>query len=176
MHYPDLTLCHYHNRPYDAGNWSVPLLAVGWLEHPHPFPKGSTPEGFSARLREIVALSRSMYSQFNFRGAHNCSHCEATKDPTQPGPIWSQEIIIIPGEQIIYAAPGGVVHYVEDHAYLPPAGFIEAVLRCPSHGSPAFEEALRLSNAGKPPPMATAEEDRRRWRESIAANRPKNHT
>jgi len=171
MHYPDLTLCHYHNGPFDAGSWSVPLLTTGWLEHPHEFRSGMVSDDFTARLRDFVSLSSSTYSQFKFRGVHICSHCEANKSLSQPGPIWSQEIIIVPGDQVIYAAPGGIVHYVEEHAYVPPQDFIEAVMRCPNYGSPAFQQALRLSNAGNLPPMVTAEEDHKRWRQSIASSK-----
>jgi hypothetical protein len=85
----------------------------------------------------------------------------------QPGPIWSQEIIIIPGDQVIYAAPGGIVHYVESHGYLPPLPFIEAVKRSPACGSPEYQEALRLSNAGNPPPMVTAAEWHKTWKSDL---------
>jgi hypothetical protein len=43
--------------------------------------------------------------------------------------IGSDEIWV-PGENgRIYAAPSLIVHYVEEHNYLPPPPFIEAVLR-----------------------------------------------
>ena len=162
MYYEDFSLCRYHSDSYHADNWQVPLLMIGWLEAPHRFPCGATPEGFLCNLKEFVSLASTEYSHLNFRGLYYCTHCPAKYSGPQPGPIWSQEIILVPGNQVVYAAPGGIVHYVEAHAYLPPPEFIEAVMRCPAYGSPEFQEALRLANAGHPPPHVTAENF---WRE-----------
>lgn len=48
---------------------------------------------------------------------------------------------------------GGFTHYVAEHSYRPPMEFIEAVMRCPEYGSPAFEAALTEANASKLPPL-----------------------
>jgi hypothetical protein len=56
-------------------------------------------------------------------------------------------------QPIDLSPPGGVVHYVESHLYVPPLEFIEAVLRCTDYGSPDYHEARRKSNGGNAPPL-----------------------
>ena len=162
MHYDDLEMCRYHGGPFDAENWSVPLSAVGWLEHPLPHTKGASPEAFLIRLLALISSARSAYPHYYFRGVHECSLCLAC-GLASPGPIWSQENIFVPGTACVYVAPGGIVHYVESHEYLPPQEFIEAVLRCPAYGSAAFQQALRSANRDQPVPLHTPEEEHRRW-------------
>jgi hypothetical protein len=67
----------------------------------------------------------------------------------------------VPGVDSVYVAPGGVVHYVESHSYLPPFEFIQAALRCPDYGSPEFQESLRKSNGGNAPPLISISLKRR---------------
>lgn len=152
MFIPDLDLCRYHTGPFDADNWSVPLRAIGWLEHPHQFDTGATPSGLAARLQMLVKQGRSAYSHYNFRGVKFCSICKSA-GLDSPGPIWSQENIFVPGNGVVYIAPGGIVHYVEAHSYLPPREFIDAVFSCPKYGSHEFRDALHAANGGTAPPF-----------------------
>lgn len=169
MHIKDLDLCRYHTGPFDADNWSVPLRAVGWLEHPQHFTTGLTSSEFASKLRMIVEHVRSAYPHFGFRGVEVCSLCLAV-GLKSPGPIWSQENIFIPGSSVVYVAPGGIVHYVEMHEYLPPSGFVESVLSCPDPCSKEYYEALRASNAGIEPPLQSAE-DFKKWIDSLRRRR-----
>ena len=152
MHYEDLELCKYERGPFHADNWAAPLRAIGWLEHPKPIRRGPTPPQFVWKLRECVEGARTAYGQYGFLGTYTCSICFASGRPS-PGPVWSQEMIFVPGIEQVYIAPGGIPHYVEFHAYLPPQLFIDAVMLCPEYGSPAYCEALRIANAGKVPPL-----------------------
>lgn|SRR5262249_9753796 len=152
MHTRDLDLCRYHTGPFDADNWSVPLRAIGWLEHPHHFNAGPTPSGLIPRLQLLVKQTRDAYSHYIFRGGMSCSICESV-GLHSPGPIWSQENIFVPGDGVVYVAPGGIVHYVEAHSYLPPKEFLDAVLRCPDCNSSEFRNALCAANAGTVPPF-----------------------
>jgi hypothetical protein len=159
MYFTDLSLCHYHPGCLDADSWRVPLLTIGWLEHPNQFRRGTAPVGLLDRLHLLVTLTRTTYSHLTFRGQHFCSHCKAVKDLSQPGPISLSEVtIIVPGEKVVYAVPAGIVHYIEHHAYLPPPEFIQAVLGCPPCDSPEYLDALRVANSGQSPPMETAAE------------------
>jgi hypothetical protein len=127
----DLTVFRYHNGPFDPQNWAVPLRAVGWLEHPYPFSRGNVAAAVVSKLKAMVEQTRSTYTQYTFRGTKSCSLCIAANLP-DPGPIWSQENILVPGAGVVYVAPGGIVHYVESHSYLPPDEFVEAVLDAPT--------------------------------------------
>jgi len=65
---------------------------------------------------------------------------------------WSQENLFVPGTEEVFVTPGGVLHYIEDHSYLPPASFLLAVSRCPDVDSIGYRQALRQANAGVHPP------------------------
>ena len=152
MHIHDLDLCHYHNGPFDADNWAVPLRAVGWLEHPYHFPTGIAPTALVPKLSTLVEQMRQSFFHYQFRGVKSCSLCDAS-GLASPGPIWSQENLFIPGTGEVYLAPGGIVHYVEAHSYLPPAPFVRGVLLCPGCDTPDYLGALRNANAGREPPV-----------------------
>lgn len=165
MHIPDLTPCRYHSGPFDAANWSVPLLAVGWLEHPAVFSTNEVPLPLLSRLRTLIAQSKSQYRQYGFRGTHECSLCAATSrvSPTEAG--WSQENLFVPGAGAVYVVPGGIVHYIEEHAYVPPAAFLNALAVCPDVDSDDYPRALRRSNADTEPPLNET------WDECLAKSR-----
>jgi hypothetical protein len=124
-----------------AFKWAVPLRAVGWLECPYPYAIGTAPLGLAEKLAALIAqpIIISM-------GCDVCSLCAESGTETT-GFIWSL-IVYIPGDAEVFVVPGGVVHYVESHTYLPPGRFIEAVFRCPDPDSPAYWAAMTRSNAG----------------------------
>jgi hypothetical protein len=177
VHFEDSTLCHYHAGPLDAASWRAPLLAIGWLEHPHDFVRGTAPVGLVRQLEGLVIAAGKAHPHRNFRGLHQCSICEARGSGTKGLPS-SHINMLIPGPGVIYAAPAGIVHHIEAHSYLPPSEFIEAVERCPDYGSPAFYEAVRASNCGEPPPLESGEqsilETRRSLLEAIKARERRN--
>jgi hypothetical protein len=167
MYFKDLTSCKYHEGPYHATSWSVPLLSVGWLESPHEYNRGTADVALLEKLRGFVLLGRTTYSHLRFRGIHRCSICGGNTDDSL-GVGWSQEVLIIPGERVVYATPGGIVHYIESHGYLPPPEFIDAVMRCPGYGTAEYQAALLISNAELPPPMVTADEWSAHFRRQVA--------
>ena len=156
-YFPDLDLCRYHGGPNDPRNWAVPLLAIGWLEHPQPYQRGAVDSGFTRKLDTLLARMRPRYAQYYFRGHHACSLCtsQGREPPQMP---FSQKTLFIPGEQVVYLAPGGIVHYIEAHSYRPPEAFVTGVLRCPIYGSPPYRLALKAANAGVAAPMETFQE------------------
>jgi hypothetical protein len=103
-----------------AFKWAVPLRAVGWLECPYPYATGTAPLGLAEKLAALIAqpIIISM-------GCDVCSLCAESGTETT-GFIWSR-IVYIPGDAEVFVVPGGVVHYVESHTYLPPGRSIEAV-------------------------------------------------
>jgi hypothetical protein len=67
------------------------------------------------------------------RGFHRCDICGeqdsvVVLDSGERLMLGSAEIWI-PGNGLIYAAPTLIYHYIERHAYLPPAAFIESLSR-----------------------------------------------
>ena len=152
MRIPDLSLCRYHFGPFDAANWSAPLLAVGWLEHPHAASNRRVPRGFTAKLAALIRQTNAAYPLYRFLGIHECSLCKAEGHKSPPCP-WSQENVFVPGRSCIYVSPGGILHYIEVHGYVPPEDFIKAVLQCPPCDSRRYRAALASANLGAPPPL-----------------------
>jgi hypothetical protein len=156
MHFEDLSPIRYSSGPCDAREWRSPLLAVGWLEHPHPFSTGSLEDVILKSLDRWVDLSWDFYPAYAFRGLHDCSLCLATGGSAHHE-IRSYLNLWIPGPSAIYLAPAMITHYIRDHGYRPPHEFIAAVMSCPEYGTPEYCSALRSANGGIQPPLLTIE-------------------
>jgi hypothetical protein len=167
MYTDDLALCRYHPGSLEAAGWSVPLRAIGWLEHPHGFDVGETSPEILARLTDLLQQTHERFPHQRFRGIYRCTYCFAQGHTRESE--WSQDNLIVPGRHEVYAAPGTVLHYVTDHHYRPPLAFLEAVVSCPDCGSEDYFEALRRVNGGREPPMETYESCKRRIRSSMEA-------
>lgn len=123
--------CFADGSPYSYGGaslfdyykgQSIQRLNVGWLDGGMPFSQGPVPAELLNRLKLI--------SQFPFRemyGVHTCNlpNCPDRKLSQQAG---SGEIDIRSKDDIWYATPTLIAHYVEWHQYNPPEQFIAAVL------------------------------------------------
>ena len=120
----DLTKYTYHSMEGDDG-----ILAVGWLNFHEPFEQDKTPPGLVDKLKELPVTRLC-------RGSHFCPWCilRHTSGPEESpygnpniargnGEIW------VEGEDKIYAAPFMIIHYIEEHNYLPPQEFIDAVMK-----------------------------------------------
>jgi hypothetical protein len=155
LYFEDLALCTYHPGSLDAASWAVPLRAIGWLEHGHEFAVGVAPATLVPRIGRLLGLIRDHFPHESFRGLHECGLCAATGRRVADSA--SSENLLVPGSNEIYAAPGGLVHYISVHSYLPPARFIEGIAACPDPGSRQYLEALRRANAGLAPPIESNE-------------------
>ena len=153
MHFVDLDPCRYREGEFDARNWHAPLLAVGWLEHPHPFRRGPVQEDLLPRLVTMCGQASDLSAARAFGGLHVCSICKAEGARLAASPIpMSHTNLFVPGDGVVYLAPGGIVHYIEEHSYAPPEPFVRAVRACPDLRSENYHRALRSANDGFPPP------------------------
>lgn len=134
-YFPDLA-------PYSYGDGSHPgVVHIGWLDGVHPFPKGSVAQDLIEKMKLLATKPVELY-----RGRHICEVCAVPADVVQtfvPGmgklidpncswmhwaeQRWSNGEIRVPGDDVMYAAPVLIVHYIEEHGYLPPAQFLKAV-------------------------------------------------
>jgi len=107
-----------------------PVIAIGWLDDEHPFPKSSASEEFLDALFEacIIQVRRT-------RGFHVCPFCSSPI--VGPIPIerkgkriflGTAQIRIESASQKVFGAPTLIYHYVSAHDYEPPKEFVEAVL------------------------------------------------
>ncbi|MET8283135.1 hypothetical protein [Micromonospora sp. NPDC005174] len=123
---PDLAPYDYHPGAPDA-------LAIGWLDSSMPFTTGACPRDVRDRLVSLGTTPVRL-----MRGYHYCQFCPAAVEPHVTGvdtrlPETSDvargngEIWLTGVGGTNFAAPALIGHYVEEHRYLPPDGFIEAV-------------------------------------------------
>ena len=159
MYFEDLTLLHYHSGVFDAASWHAPLLAVGWLEHPQPYPQGHLPTDFLTKIEAMIERAKATQTNVHFRGLHDCSLCETSGGGKKRLPD-SYVNVFVPSSTVVYVAPAGIVHYIRHHAYLPPDDFVVAVNRCPEYGTPDFFEALRAANRHQKIPLKDPEEQK----------------
>jgi len=112
MYFPDL---HIETTPY-----GVKKVMIGWLDTPN-FSKGKAPKEFIEKLKTIP------FSAFT-KGWHNCPFCEKQSRESTSSTQWH---IPLKGDvtgKIFYDVPAMLIHYCEEHNYLPPQEFIDAVM------------------------------------------------
>ncbi|MDG4774193.1 hypothetical protein [Solwaraspora sp. WMMD792] len=137
-YFDDLTAYSYSDVDTVELDWGLlqfrpgyDRINVGWLDAPHAFEKGPTPDRFTNALLDIIVAPRIN----TMRGLHRCPFC-----PNHPGDsmvsvehpggrVWlgHTEIRVPSGPGAMFAAPSLIWHYVTAHSYRPPAEFIEAV-------------------------------------------------
>lgn len=161
-HFADFSPCTYHDGPFDSDNWRCPLLAVGWLEHPHEFPRGGE---LAQKVRDRIAFlrfaSRLMYGEISFRGLHECSWCRSHGVVDLRATLSdSHTNLFIPATDRVFVAPGRIDHYVEQHGYLLPEEFLQALMQCPDPRTGDDETALCAANGGVTSPLA---QERSAW-------------
>ncbi|MEV4318829.1 hypothetical protein [Actinocrispum sp. NPDC049592] len=102
------------------------IVNVGWLGKGTPYPSGPVPPGF----RDALVRTASGYQTHATRGFHKCPFCGIRRATTaEPVPLLlGHAEFHIPGDQVTYAAPTLVIHYIDEHDYQPPQEFIDAVL------------------------------------------------
>jgi hypothetical protein len=133
-YFPDLS-------PYAYGHHAHPgVVHVGWLDNVHSFPRGTVEARLIEKMKRLAAKPVELY-----RGQHICQLCVEPKHLVKtnlpnrvaidPKCSWAQwagqrssngEIRVSRGG-VTFAAPVLIVHYIEEHGYLPPSGFLRAV-------------------------------------------------
>jgi hypothetical protein len=88
----------------------------------------------------LALLLTNAWSFVDFRGFHTCELCSAHS---------SNGNLFVPGERAVFVSPQAILHYADDHSYLPPREFLDAVLVCPEMRSDAYFNAL-VESGGDP--------------------------
>lgn len=140
MYYPDLS--PYPNES-ESSVGGYRILSIGWLAVGRPYTQGKVTLDFLNRLW-IFCCHAVLYTL----GFHKCPFCGVWGVVAHHGQearkLGSAEIRVVGRNNIIYAAPDLIYHYVADHHYRPPDEFIQAVLEGPLPGSSEYEIALKL--------------------------------
>ena len=137
----DLTPCSYLDEEGDYG-----LVAVGWLSRTHAFQRGAVPPRFRKRLTALLIWP---YCPTAYLGSHTCEFCA----PVGPQPDDRRypsgtANLLVPGNNVIYACPELIGHYIDAHDYRPPDEFVAAVLECPPTKSVQYFRRLLDIEAG----------------------------
>lgn len=144
MYYSDLSPCignlaeRFRLRSWENYDRNLPALRVGWLDIEHPYTRGEVPPGFVQALLEACRHPVARY-----KGFHRCSFCAVEPVGWTLGKgmsLGSCDIEVV-GENAVYFAPALILHYVADHGYLPPQGFIDAVM---AEKAPEVEDVERI--------------------------------
>jgi hypothetical protein len=133
-YFPDLV-------PYSYGYRLHPgVVHVGWLDRVHPCTKGSVDAGLIEKMKLLLAKPVEIS-----RGYHICDLCAEPPNlvkTTLPNRFvldqacswaqwaaqrWGNGEIRVSSGGVTFAAPVLIVHYVEEHGYLPPVQFLKAV-------------------------------------------------
>jgi hypothetical protein len=134
------------------GDW----LAVGWLGPASAFPTGPVGEPYRHRLfcERLFEACRSWVVD-GAPGHHVCPFCPLPDDGRMPpaersgrrARLGSGEIHAVDRSGGRWAAPTLVYHYVAEHGYRPPDGFVDAVVAGKVHAPDALPlGALRLGD------------------------------
>ena len=134
-YFPDLAPYSY------AGRIQPGVVHVGWLDGAHPFPKGRVDARSIEKMKLLAAKPVELY-----RGRHICNLCVEPEgliqaympgkgkliDPESPwlkwaAKRWSNGEIRVVSNGVTFAAPVLIVHYIEEHGYLPPLEFLQAI-------------------------------------------------
>ena len=125
-YFPDLSTYGYGRRHRG-------MLHIGWLDDLHYFPRGEVGEEVVAKLKWLA--KRPVNSLFGF---HVCQICCPPSLKNNPSKEYLKALdnprcrgngeIRITLNDVTYAAPVLLVHYIEDHGYLPPEEFLQAVV------------------------------------------------
>ena len=117
--FADLTPYTYHPYEHQAVN-------VGWLAKRVEFDKEEPTPEFVAKLKYLVDNKLVHF----FRGWHSCEFCDETVKDRKliEYRCGNGSIIVIGKDGTHYAAPKLIHHYVSEHHYKPPQGFVDAVM------------------------------------------------
>jgi hypothetical protein len=132
---------------YNLATELTDVVSIGWLCGGRDYPQGEPTVELVDALDHVLSSHRVN----QMRGYHPCEFCSkpplVVREPrtgkevllrpplvheTRSGQkVWlgSAEIWVPAlGQAVIYAAPDLIYHYVNEHRYLPPTDFINAVL------------------------------------------------
>ena len=116
-YFPDLAPYEYARRSHPG------VFHVGWLDDKHPFPRGPVAPHLIERLKVLATKPVELC-----RGFHVCELCaEPVLSKATPPTNRGNGEIRVSRAGMTFAAPVLIVHYIEQHNYLPPAQFLSAV-------------------------------------------------
>ena len=143
MYFPDLTELHLPGFEHFSQ-----LVAIGWLESGHEFPRGDVNRQFVHKLADLLI---NPWQPATAMGRHSCGFCRLTGGPSSfrlDDAAYASEVSMgisnlwLPADGFLYVAPSLILHYMDAHGYVPPGEFQAAVMACPTMRSINYLKAL----------------------------------
>lgn len=101
---------------------------IGWLDLKSKFRTGDVPHSFLEKLRKVMCDNGNFRPLVEpIRELPTCEICGDLKMVNSEGKLISNAQLWIPAEHTIFASPVSILHYIEEHNYLPPVEYIDAV-------------------------------------------------
>lgn len=125
--YPDLTPCDYFGFDHQGH-----LLAVGWLDGTQEYSSGSVTE---EDYRHLETLIETAFQPLLIMGSHQCNLCQFDG-------VSGYKNLFIPDQGAILVAPELILHYINQHHYLPPKRFMTAMRRIESTTTLDYKKQL----------------------------------
>ena len=116
-------------------------LAVGFLTRKYPFQTGKVPAGFLPRLLAFCHPDKTVCHTMGTRKSPFDNEHITIEIDGEAHKLGAAEIRVL-GKDDIFAAPDLIYHYVRDHNYMPPAEFVEAVMKGPNPESAEFRALI----------------------------------
>lgn len=134
-------------RPCSYLSDSARVLAVGWLSGDAAVARGDVDDSLFAKLMKLLV---EPWQPLAIAGYHDCEFCRfsgSSKRLTHGGITveYGATNLFVPGEDVVYAAPSMIVHYIDSHGYAPPSVFRDAVMSCPPMQSMDYKRAMLKS-------------------------------
>ncbi|NCS50695.1 MAG: hypothetical protein GPJ29_23535 [Microcystis aeruginosa BK11-02] len=131
--YLDLSFFTYTHSPWVfKSGFPYVLLNVGWIGNEIKQNSNSIDDkifkSLCYNIREFIKYPVNLY-----RGSHRCEICGY--DPYVPGVEYkggNGEIWIQGPNNLVFVAPTMILHYIEDHKYVPPIEFIQSAVNVSS--------------------------------------------
>lgn len=144
--YDDLTDYSHLINPFTF----VDVKNVGWLNLKSNFQKGELRSSVLRKLKDVARQDEIFQPTVEpGRGFPFCEVCGSVKICNSGGELIRDAELWIPYEDIIFASPVLILHYIEVHHYLPPAEYIDAIIgidiRQPFDAEKAYRDRLASS-------------------------------
>lgn len=145
-YFDDLT--NYSNN---MGSYDLPgVKNVGWIDLSSEYTKGKVPEFFLVKLKSLLVGNKLFNAVVEpIRTLPFCPICGELKIADGAGFFLPDAELWIPAQNMIFASPITIAHYVEVHDYLPPKEYIQAIeelnVNLPFNGEEVMGQCLKAS-------------------------------
>ena len=123
VYFPDLSPYDYYAPAAFPG-----VFTIGWLDQAHPYETGDVAAGLVRKLTSAMIGTSSANVHVNqIRGVRPCGLCGMDEFEDRRLRIGSTEVWIPGAQEVYYASPSMLLHYITAHRYLPPEPFRAAL-------------------------------------------------